>query len=103
LTTGAAESVDPVTSTFPVAPLKLHSAAPGADGAAVGQELAEAAEVAVDGGLAEEVSVWDPHPAKAKDTAPAAARADARFTRIGQRYIAAIALPGDGRTRRRKR
>jgi hypothetical protein len=77
LTTGAAESVDPVTSTFPVAPFRLHSAAPGSAGAAVGQELAEA--VAVDGGLAEEVSVWDPHPARARETAQAAVTEDARW------------------------
>ena len=86
MTTGAEVSVDPVTATVPVAPVRVHSGAPGEDGAAVGQELAEAAEVVDDGGLAEEVSVLDPHPARARETAQAAVTEYARGWRTAPRY-----------------
>jgi len=43
LTTGAVESVDPVTATLPVVPGSVHSGVPAFVGAAVGQLLAPVA------------------------------------------------------------
>ena len=45
LTTGAAESVDPVTETLPVAPVSVHSGAPAVCGATDGHERAAVAMV----------------------------------------------------------
>jgi hypothetical protein len=70
-TTGAAESVDPVTAMLPVVPFSVHSGAPPLVGAAVGQ-LAEAGASGTaveansgmaDDALAEDVSAPEPHAA----------------------------------------
>jgi hypothetical protein len=84
-TLGAAASVDPVTSTLPVAPGSVHSGTPPSAGAAVGHPASLAVsvrlggvntseEVLADDELADESSVSDPHAASVttRDAAQAA-------------------------------
>lgn len=60
LITGAAASVDPVTSTLPVAPDSVHSGAAASWGAAVGHVLAAGAAVSVELDVTSSATVDEP-------------------------------------------
>lgn len=64
MTRGAVVSVEPVTSTLPVAPVSVHSGVPPLPGAAVGQ-VPPAVAASVEGGVA--ASVTEGVPADAED------------------------------------